>query len=80
MAWDESRVAFHGHHLSAGTIHRKVVEFLELHRGNHSVYDYTQEFNNPAQYSGHHVASDAKKAKLYCKGLNIQLQDRLVQN
>jgi hypothetical protein len=24
--------------------------------------------------------SDAKKAELYCKGLNIQLQDRLVQN
>jgi hypothetical protein len=44
------------------------------------VYDYTQEFNNLAQYGGHHVDSDAKKAELYRKGLNIQLQDRLVQN
>jgi hypothetical protein len=26
------------------------------------------------------VDSDAKKAELYRKGLNIQLQDRLVQN
>jgi hypothetical protein len=42
------------------------------------VYDYTQEFNNLAQYGGHHVDSDAKKDDLYCKGLNIQLQARLV--
>jgi hypothetical protein len=44
------------------------------------VYNYTHEFNNLAQYGGHHVDSDAKKAELYRKGLNIQLQDRLVQN
>jgi hypothetical protein len=50
VAWDEFRVAFRGHHLSSGTIRRKLVEFLELHQRNHSVYDYTQEFNNLAQY------------------------------
>jgi hypothetical protein len=44
------------------------------------VYEYTQEFNNSAQYCGHHVNSDAKKAELYRKRLNIQLQDRLIQN
>jgi hypothetical protein len=26
-----------------------------------------------AQYGGHHVDTDAKKAELYRKGLNIQL-------
>jgi hypothetical protein len=61
VAWDEFFVAFHGHHLSAGTIFQR----------NHSVHDYTQEFNNLAQYGGHHVDSDAKKAELYHKGLNI---------
>jgi hypothetical protein len=80
MAWDEFRVAFRGYHLSAGTIHRKLVKFLELRQGNRSMYYYTQEFSNLAQYGGHHMDSDAKKAELYCKGLNIQLQDRLVQN
>jgi hypothetical protein len=44
------------------------------------VYEYTQEFNNLAQYYGHHVNSDAKMAELYRKRLNIQLQDRLIQN
>jgi hypothetical protein len=44
------------------------------------VYDYTQEFNNLAQYGGHHVDTEAKKAELYHKGLNIQLQDHLIQN
>jgi hypothetical protein len=66
--------------MSAGTICRKLVEFLELRQGNRYMYDYTQEFNNLAQYEGHHVDSDAKKAELYSKGLNIQLQDRSVQN
>jgi hypothetical protein len=80
VAWDEIRVAFRGHHLSVGTVCRKLVEFVELRQGNRSMYEYTQEFNNLAQYSGHHVDTDAKKAELYCKGLNIQLQDSLIQN
>jgi hypothetical protein len=80
VAWDEFRVAFRGHHLSKGTVCYKLVEFLELRQGNHSVYDYTQEFNNLAQYGGHHVDTDAKKVELYHKGLDIQLQDRLIQN
>jgi hypothetical protein len=41
VVWDEFRVAFCGHLLSVGIVHRKLVEFLELHQGNHSVYDYT---------------------------------------
>jgi hypothetical protein len=59
---------------------RKLVEFLELRQGNHSTYEYTKEFNNLAQYGGHHVDTDATKADLYCKGLNIQLPDHLIQN
>jgi hypothetical protein len=61
------------HHLSAGTVHRELVEFLELREGNHSMHEFTQEFNNLAQYGGHHVDSDAKKAGLYRKGLDVQL-------
>jgi hypothetical protein len=38
---DEFRTTFHGHNLSAGTMHHKFVEFLDLHQGNHSVYEYT---------------------------------------
>jgi hypothetical protein len=30
VVWDEFCVAFRGHHLSAGTMCRKLVEFLEL--------------------------------------------------
>jgi hypothetical protein len=78
--WDEFRVAFRGHHLSAGTVHRKLVEFQKLRQGIRSVYEFTQEFNNLAQYGGHHVDSDAKKDELYRKGLNIQLHDWLILN
>jgi hypothetical protein len=80
MVWDEFHVAFRGHHLSGGTMHHKLVEFLEQRQANHSVHKYTQEFNNMAQYGGHHVDSDAKKVELYRNGLNIQLQNRLIQN
>jgi hypothetical protein len=78
VSWGELCAAFHGHHLSAGTMHLKLAEFLDLHQGNRSVYEYTQEFNNLAQYGGHHVNTDAKKADLFHKGLTIQLQDRLI--
>jgi hypothetical protein len=78
VPWGEFRTAFRDHHLSAGTMRRKLVEFLELQQGNRSVYEYIQEFNNLAQYGIHHVDTDVKKAELFCKGLTIQLQDRLI--
>jgi hypothetical protein len=67
----EFRVAFRGYHLSAGTMYHKLTKFLDLHHGNRSVYEYTQEFNNLAQYGGHHVNTDTKKAELFRKGLTI---------
>jgi hypothetical protein len=56
----------------------KLAEFLDLHQGNCSVYEYIQEFNNLAQYGSHHVDTDAKKDELFRKGLTIQLQDHLI--
>jgi hypothetical protein len=41
----------------------KLVECLDLQQGNHTVYEYTQELNNLAQYGGYHVDTDEKKAK-----------------
>jgi hypothetical protein len=78
VLWGEFRVAFRGHHLSAGSMRRKLVEFLDLHQGNRSVYEYIQEFNNLTQYGSHHVDTDAKKAELFHKGLTIQVQDHLI--
>jgi hypothetical protein len=78
VPWGEFRATFHGHHLSASTMRRKLAEFLDLHHANHSVYEYIQEFNNLAQYGSHHVNTDAKKAELFRKGLTIQLYDRLI--
>jgi hypothetical protein len=57
---------------------RKLAEFLYLRQGNRSVCEYIQEFNNLAQYGSHHVDTDVNKVELFCKGLTIQLQDRLI--
>jgi hypothetical protein len=48
VPWGEFRIAFHGHHLSAGIMRRKLAEFLDLHQGKYFVYEYIQEFNNLA--------------------------------
>jgi hypothetical protein len=40
VPWGKFCAAFRGHHLSAGTMCRKLAEFLDLHQGNHSVYEY----------------------------------------
>jgi hypothetical protein len=78
VPWGESHTAFRGHYLSVGIMHRKLVEFLDLHQGNRSVYEYIQEFNNLAQYGSHHVDTNAKKSELFHKRLTIQLLDRLI--
>jgi hypothetical protein len=73
VPWGEFRTAFRGHHLSTGTMRRKLAEFLDLRQGNRSVYEYIQEFNNVAQYGIHRVDTDVKKVELFHKGLTIQL-------
>jgi hypothetical protein len=37
-----------------------------------------RQFNTLAQYESYHVNTDEKKANLYCVGLTIHLQERLV--
>jgi hypothetical protein len=78
VPWGEFRATFCGHHLSADPMRHKLAEFLDLHQGNRSVYEYIQEFNNLALYGSHHVDTDAKKAELLRKGFTIWLQDRLI--
>jgi hypothetical protein len=61
-----------------GLLHSKLKEFLDLEQGNHSVFDYTRQFNTLAQYGSYHVDTDEKKANLYRAGLTIHLQEHLV--
>jgi hypothetical protein len=78
VPWGEFCTAFPGHHLLVDTMHHKLAKFLEPHQGNHSVYEYIQEFNNLALCGGHYVDIDAKKVELFRMGLTIQLQDHLI--
>jgi hypothetical protein len=69
---------FHERHILAGTMHRKLWEFLDLHQGTDSVYEYVRKFNYLAQYDTHHVDTDDKKAELFRKGLSLPVQNHLV--
>jgi hypothetical protein len=55
-----------------GLLRSKLKEFLDLEQGNHSVLDYTRQFNTLAQYGSYHIDTDEKKANLYRNGLTIQ--------
>jgi hypothetical protein len=80
VPWGKFHTSFHAHHLSAGLLHNKLKEFLDLEQENHTVFDYMRQFNTLSQYGSYHIDTDEKKANLYCAGLTIQLQDRLVQS
>jgi hypothetical protein len=73
VPWGELCTAFRAHHLSAGLLHTKLMEFLDLEQGNHNVFDYMRQFNTLAQYASYHVDTDEKKASLYYAGLTIHL-------
>jgi hypothetical protein len=75
--WGEFRTAFRAHHLSVDLLHSKLKEFLDLEQGNHSVFDYTRQFNTLAYYGTYHVDTYEKKDNLYHAGLSIHLQECL---
>jgi hypothetical protein len=60
-----------------GLLRTELKEFLDLEQGNHSVFDYTRQFNTLAQDGSYHVDTDEKKANLYREGLTVHLQERL---
>jgi hypothetical protein len=61
-----------------GLLRSKLKEFLDLEQGNHSVFDYTRQFNTLAQYRSYHIDTDEKKVNLYRAGLTIHMQEHMV--
>jgi hypothetical protein len=78
VPWGEFCTAFRAHHLFVGLLRSKLKEFLDLEQGNHSVFDYTRQFNTLAQYDTYHINTDEKEANLYRAGLTNHLQEHLV--
>jgi hypothetical protein len=61
-----------------GLLRTKLKEFLDLEKGNHSVFDYMRKFKTLAQYGSYHIDTDEKKANMYLVGLTIHLQECLI--
>jgi hypothetical protein len=80
IPWGEFRTIFHAHYLFVGLLHNKLKEFLDLEQWNHTMFNYTRQFNTMAHYGSYHVDTDEKKAGLFREGLTIQLQGCLVQS
>jgi hypothetical protein len=58
----------------------KLKEFLDLEQGNHTVFDYTRQFNTLAKYGSYHVDTDDKKVNLYHDGLRMVHSPNLSYN
>jgi hypothetical protein len=61
VSWAEFREAFCGHHISAGLMARKILEFLHLQQGSDN-----KRFNHLSQYGSYHSETDEKKMALFC--------------
>jgi hypothetical protein len=57
VPWGEFWTAFRAHHLSVGLLRSKLMEFLDLEQGNHSVFDYKRQFITLAQYGSFDIGS-----------------------
>jgi hypothetical protein len=55
----------------------KLNEFLALTKGNRTVLQYAQAFNDMCQYTGYHADIDEKKRDMLMRGLSTKLRDRL---
>jgi hypothetical protein len=55
LGCDKFHTVFHAHHQSVGMLQIKLKEFLDLEQGNHSIFDYTRQFNTLAQYGSYHI-------------------------
>jgi hypothetical protein len=73
VSWSEFYKAFREHHLSAGIVCRKLLEFLHLWQGIESVNEYIRKFNYLQQYGGYHIDTDEKKVELSRNGLSLQM-------
>jgi hypothetical protein len=62
VSWNEFCIVFHEHYILAGIMRRNLWEFLDLHQGIDTMFEYIRKFNNLAKYGTHHVDTDDKKA------------------
>jgi hypothetical protein len=65
VPWGEFCTAFHAHHLFVGLLRSTLKEFLDLEQGNHSVFDYTRQFNTLAQYGSYQINMNALAHSMY---------------
>jgi hypothetical protein len=77
VEWGEFKAAFRGHHIPAGIMDRKLIEFLALTQGSRTVLQYAQAFDDLCQYACYHDDMDEKKRDRFRRSLSTKLHDRL---
>jgi hypothetical protein len=66
------------HYIPDGVLQMKLEEFVRLKQGGDSVMQYLAKFNHLSQYAIEKVHTDLKKKICFMRGLNDQLQRKMV--
>ncbi|GJN31805.1 hypothetical protein PR202_gb20250 [Eleusine coracana subsp. coracana] len=56
---------------------RKFQEFMDLKQGGRNVLQYSEAFNDLAQYATEYVNTEEKKRYAFLRGMNATLKERL---
>jgi hypothetical protein len=77
---DEFANNFRSHHIPAGLMKMKKIEFLSLKQAGMSVAEFRDKFIELSRYAPKEVADDAKKQELFLDGLSAPLQYLLMSH
>jgi len=80
IAWAKFRSAFRSHHVPAGLMKLKKMEFLALEQGSMIVVEYRDKFIQLSWYAPTEVDEDEKRQELFMEGLNDGLQYQLLSH
>ena len=75
--WDMFKDYFRSHHISAGIMSLKKMEFHKFRQDHRTVAQYIDEFNQLARYAPEDVDTDAKRKERFLDGLNDELAVQL---
>ncbi|XP_043687600.1 uncharacterized protein LOC122638816 [Telopea speciosissima] len=78
ITWARFVEVFYKNYFPESLRERKEVEFLHLTEGSNSVMTYKKKFEELAWFAPDHIDTDAKKAKIFLRGLKLQLKGAII--
>ncbi|KAK2975542.1 hypothetical protein RJ640_007809 [Escallonia rubra] len=79
LTWENFKRKFTNKYVPAVTQEKREVNFIKFEQQNMSVSVYESQFTDLARFFPHLVDTEERKVRKFVKGLNKDLQDKLIQ-